>query len=255
MSKIETKANDSRQSVDMKWRIRKGLEENVAFKEDGTMEVGKDLEVDGQAFFVGKDFGVYPGKLSDATEKRLGYYTGENTFWTFAADAGNMTSFYGIKRGDSGVFATTLTPNEEDAALSQLATNDYVADRFGFFSGEVERTFSKAKYQHTVTVTGSRPVSGGGACAITFTAYSSKSTPIDSYQDLNAAFGGCSVSASGLYSPASGTNRGVLKIDLRGGTIATDKIYYSDPSLTKAQSIALSSFGDIGFSDDVCIPK
>lgn len=47
MSKIETKANDSRQSVDLKWKLRKGLEENVAFKEDGTMEVGKGLDVDG----------------------------------------------------------------------------------------------------------------------------------------------------------------------------------------------------------------
>lgn len=32
MTKIETKANDSRQSVDLKWKLRKGLEENVAFK-------------------------------------------------------------------------------------------------------------------------------------------------------------------------------------------------------------------------------
>lgn len=47
MPKIETKASDSRQSVDLKWKLRKGLEENVAFKEDGTMEVGHGIESDG----------------------------------------------------------------------------------------------------------------------------------------------------------------------------------------------------------------
>ena len=40
-------ASDSRQSVGLKWKLRKGLEENVAFKEDGTMDVRKNAAVDG----------------------------------------------------------------------------------------------------------------------------------------------------------------------------------------------------------------
>ena len=52
-------ASDSRQSVGLKWKLRKGLEENVAFKEDGTMKVGKDIEVDGGATFQGKEMGIY----------------------------------------------------------------------------------------------------------------------------------------------------------------------------------------------------
>lgn len=42
----EEKAADSRQSVDLKWKKRKGLEENVAFDGSKT-EVGGDAEVDG----------------------------------------------------------------------------------------------------------------------------------------------------------------------------------------------------------------
>lgn len=42
----EEKAANSRQSVDLKWRERKGLEENVAF-DGGKTEVGGDAEVDG----------------------------------------------------------------------------------------------------------------------------------------------------------------------------------------------------------------
>ena len=52
-------ASDSRQSVGLKWKLRKGLEENIGFKEDGTMEVGKNIEVDGGATFHGKEMGFY----------------------------------------------------------------------------------------------------------------------------------------------------------------------------------------------------
>ena len=52
-------ASDSRQSVGLKWKLRKGLEENVAFKKDGTVEFGKNIEVDGGATFHGKEMGLY----------------------------------------------------------------------------------------------------------------------------------------------------------------------------------------------------
>lgn len=222
---------------------------------NGKVEVGKDLEVDGNASFAGKEFGIYTGTLAEATEKRLGYYAGENTLWMFTIDSDTKTYFAGINIDDSGVYSATIASDEEDVTFRQLVTDEFVTNQVNALSDEIEAAFSKAKYQHTVTITGSRPVSGGGACIITFTAYSSKNTPIDSYQDLNAVLGGCDVSASGLYSPASGTNRGVVKLDLHGGAISSDKVYYSDPSLNGLQSIALSSCGNLTFTDDVCVPK
>lgn len=123
-----------------------------------------------------------------------------------------------------------------------------------YYDLALEKDVSIAKYQHTVTIKATATADAGG-CYITFTAYSSKNTPIDSYQDLNSLFGGCALSASGaarLNTADSG--KGALKLDLHGGTIATDAIVCLEASGTE-YSIKLSALGSPAFSDDVCVPK
>lgn len=46
---IQEKASNCRQSVDLKWKLRKALEEQVSEKDDGSgIEFGKDVTVDGK---------------------------------------------------------------------------------------------------------------------------------------------------------------------------------------------------------------
>lgn len=256
MPKIETKASDSRQSVDLKWKLRKGLEENVAFKEDGTMEVSHGIESDGN--IMKGCAGIYRLPVNGTPRDVVvfeGYndFIGAPLFFTFYWNAGNglMCAYLTNESGEE-IHSADEIPSSEvkpDAVNTIALLGDVPTSQW------ISETFSNARFQHTITIIGSRPVSGGGACAITLTAYSSKNTPVDSYQDLNSVFGGCALSVSGLYSPASGTNRGAVKLDLHGGTIAKDMLYYSDPSMTTLQSVALSACGDITFTDDVCIPK
>lgn len=237
MPKIETKASDSRQSVDLKWKLRKGLEENVAFEEDGTMEVGKNLEVDGNGYFGGKD--VVIGSLPlNGSSIPYGIRKDPYSHYCFVGYA-DPTTNYGVYVDDAGVYFFYQNIDEDYPNTRRLAEEEEV---------------SKAKYQHTVTIKATATADAGG-CYITFTAYSSKNTPIDSYQDLHSLFGGCALSASGAARlNAADSGKGALKLDLHGGTVATDAIVCLDASGAE-HSIKLSALGSPAFSDDVCVPK
>lgn len=111
---------------------------------------------------------------------------------------------------------------------------------------------SDAKYQHTVHITSLDDADK--QLNISFTAMSSKSTPVISYQWLHEIFGGCNLAVSGnakyyqMQLP--------VYLDLHGGTMDTDKIYISSGiSVGAYQQPTLSSFPNITFTDDVCIPK
>ena len=237
MPKIETKASDSRQSVDLKWKLRKGLEENVAFEEDGTMEVGKNLEVDGNGYFGGKE--VVIGSLPlNGSSIPYGIRKDTQSHYCFVGYA-DPTTNYGVYVDDAGVYFFYQNIDEDYPNTRRLAEEEEV---------------SKAKYQHTVTIKATATADAGG-CYITFTGYSSKNTPIDSYQDLHSLFGGCALSASGVARlNAADSGKGALKLDLHGGTVATDAIVCLDASGAE-HSIKLSTLGSPAFSDDVCVPK
>lgn len=108
-------------------------------------------------------------------------------------------------------------------------------------------------FQHTVTITGTETSADDFASHITFTAYSAKNTPIDSYQDLHDLFGGRKVSATGavMQGGDATTVSYIDLIDLQGGTIATDKLTSSN-ILEGNPTINLSQIGEITFADDVC---
>lgn len=107
-------------------------------------------------------------------------------------------------------------------------------------------------FQHTVTIAGEQTAEDNFTGYLTFTANSTKNTPIDSYQDLHELFGGCNLSVSGLSS-ANRSAPAVL-LNLHGGTIATDFIVFVDLSQGNFD-LPLSEFGLISFTDDVCLPK
>ena len=80
-------ASDSRQSVGLKWKTRKGLENLIDFKGDktiiggliidklGNVEVGKNLNVDGKAYFCGKDALIYHGSISTTMQGTTAHVT------------------------------------------------------------------------------------------------------------------------------------------------------------------------------------
>ena len=277
-------ASDSRQSVGLKWKTRKGLEDNVAFKEDGTMEVGKNIEVDGTLTLnAPEDLAFKTGTISSEPE---GYSVD---------GSGNVTiagSLKANKNGDVQVNKNLVVDGNTLYLAGDLArirswiegslykfrveikdrnfAGDYkmglelqVGDTglwycyAGGFNriltqNEAEKLYSKARYQHTVTIKGTRPAQGGGSCFLTFTAYSSKNTPIDSAQDLIGVFGGCDLSVSGMYSPSQGTNFGAVKLYLKGASaIADASLAYIDPSLVNEAGVKMSECGNLSFSDDV----
>lgn len=108
--------------------------------------------------------------------------------------------------------------------------------------------FSKAKYQHTVHITALSDTDK--QLNVSFTATSSKSTPVNSYQNLHNVFGGRNLTVSGLIKY---WGMGVpIHLDLHGGTIETDKVYFVDASSAGAyQQPTLSQFPNIAFTDDV----
>lgn len=107
-------------------------------------------------------------------------------------------------------------------------------------------------FQHTVTIAGEQTAEDNYSGYLTFTANSTKNTPIDSYQDLHELFGGCNVSVSGLTN--ANPNAPAVLLNLHGGTIATDFIEFVDISAGNF-TLSLSKIGSISFADDVCLPK
>ena len=277
-------ASDSRQSVGLKWKTRKGLEDNVAFKEDGTMEVGKNIEVDGTLTLnAPEDLAFKTGTISSEPE---GYSVDGSGNVTIAGAlkankngdvqvnknlvvdgntlhlAGDLARIKSYIQGSSLRFRVELKDRNfaDDYKMGlELLLNDagnwncYVGGYYRILTENIaEERYSKARYQHTVTIKGTRPAQGGGSCFLTFTAYSSKNTPIDSAQDLIDVFGGCDLSVSGMYSPSQGTNFGAVKLYLNGAsTIADVSLAYIDPSLINEAGVKISECGNLSFADDV----
>lgn len=122
------------------------------------------------------------------------------------------------------------------------------ADSSDFVDLRLIPTASQAKYQHTVHITTLNDPDK--QLNLSFTARSSKNTPINSYQALHEVFGGRNLTVSGnakyyeMQLP--------VYLDLHGGTMDTDKIYLSSSiSVGAYQQPTLSTFPSITFTDDV----
>ena len=246
------------------------LNDTLHVAKNGDVEVGKNLEVDGN---IVKGFtGFYEISIKNvgsATKMDCPVFEGwaydpESTryipiFYAFfltqdigiTSDPAGAVLHMGILMDDAG---TPIT-NVEDISTSfvditqamHLATDAQIQT-----VNSAIVACSKAKYQHTVTILAYSSENKSGI-KIVFTGYSSKNTPIDSYQDLNEVFGGCTLAASGCVMVGNDA-KGAIGINLHGGTIATDFIMATDGAQTNYK-VMLSDLNAPVFTDDVCIPK
>lgn len=239
----------------------------------GDVEVGKNLEVDGNIVkgFAGIyempinlvwselniDCPVFEGVFfnSDALQDKPLFFTlfmeQDGNAPSSTASEATLTMLILQKEDGTPITNVSEIPSAKlDVTKAVvLATKKQLESEIN----DLKSIFSLAKYQHTVTMT----ASGGTIdvpCAISFTGYSSKNLPIDSYQDLTEVFGGCSLVASGVL--GSGDNQKVVRlIDLHGGTISSDFIMANEKLGATQYPVELSLFGKLSFTDDVCIPK
>lgn len=240
---------------------------------NGDVEVGKKLVVNGNILsgLIGK--ATLPIKQGEQTLGSVDCWVGEGmdiisggTPILFAISCmikpgtlGNITKIFAgpvvMNTGSDTVACKTM-----DEVISKgyipfellntygLASDNNVQDMIS----SISRTLSDAKYQHTVHLS-----SYGDAdkqLNLSFTAMSSKSNPVDSYNDLRDVFGGCNLTLGGNMKYY--TMQVPLYLDLHGGSIGTDKIYCSSvQSVGAYQQPTLDAFPNITFTDNVVIPK
>lgn len=278
---------------------------------NGDVQVGKKLEVDGNATFSGKNCFVWHGTITETLEGMTVKSNVSGLFFQGPTTTMNGEAIYepaifaliATKSADgfncylinpvhydqateemrsatveeilSGNWSFLLSVNDgkllinnnSDATLNTLDVNRLAAsgaspaiDEFfevtnknitlGEIADEAKKVDwkSDAKYQHTVHITALSDADK--QLNVSFTAMSSKNTPINSYQALHDVFGGRNLTLSGLIKYWAVCVP--IYLDLHGGTISTDKVYLVDASSAGAyQQPALSVFPNITFTDDV----
>ena len=282
---------------------------------NGDVQVGKNLEVGGNATFSGKSSFIWHGTINETVEGMTITSNVSGFFFqgpTMTIDGQTMDgpgiiALTAVKNDDgiecdiinpkhynpatqelrpatveeilSGNWSfmqslesgTTLLRDRSDARLTTLnvnkvmgSENDPVIDRFfkvqdeGIVLGEIAQKAKKvdgksdAKYQHTVHIV--TYSDADRQLNVSFTAMSSKNTPINSYQTLHDVFGGRNLTLGGGMKYY--TMQTPIYMDLHGGTISTDKIYCASTENVGAyQQPTLETFPNITFTDDVCIPN
>lgn len=115
---IEEKAANSRQSVDLKWKLRKALEEQVSEASDGSgIEFGKDVTVDGK---------LHVNDFSDIQNAK-----GEGL-------KVNMISGYISEKSGSAFKALVTVPAftlKDSIAFEDVFKDGYLVSASGFVSG------------------------------------------------------------------------------------------------------------------------
>lgn len=196
------------------------LQEHIGF--DGTKtQIGADLAVDGNTLY-----------LADDLVRIRSYING--SFYNFRVELKDRNFASKYKMG--------LELQLSDTGLWYC----YVGGYYRILTENVaENRYSKARYQHTVTISGD----GFEFC---FTAPSSKNLVVDSYEDLGVVFGGERIGLTG-YSHALSAKP--VLIDLHGGSETNDFIRVFEENGNTFGNHTLSSLGTIKFSDDVYIPN
>lgn len=205
------------------------LDEVIKYnKAGGRVKVGADLDVEGAAIFIG-------GRSYRLLQS-----------WT-----SNSNNIEFQNQTPEGLFSSALKiVAKNDGSYSLLLHNVPIATKndLNDLRMDVSATYSKARYQHTVHITALSDTNK--QLNVSFTAKSSTNTPVVSYQKLHEVFGGRNLTVSGLIKYwAMGVP---IYLDLHGGTIETDKLYFVDASSAGAyQQPTLSEFPNIAFTDDV----
>lgn len=249
-------ASDSRQSVGLKWKLRKGLEKNIGFNGTKT-EVGGDLEVDGNILsgLIGK--ATLPLKEGEETLLTLDCWVGEGV----KMDGEAYSKFYVAiipLSADGNLQIASVCPickfyaSESDYDL--CGTMDEVIGKgfipfdlmvsFGLETfenasqmyQEIQREINDAKYIHGVTI----KFDSTGNSVLAFTAMSNNDLQITSIQNIGAVFGGCLLACSG------GDNTGVRYVYL-DTTHGENRVGYLDSTGFKTDKTLESMVGE-GFT-------
>ena len=234
------------------------LQEHIGFS-NGNVQIGKGVEIDGNvvAGAVGKatlpvvedgqtlmtlDCWLFEGlDISSGSPKPL--------YFAFAYGSG-IPGFYGLYVGAVYTEPEHLAENLEEAigkGYISLSNVSQIMDEYAV--KELLGDYSKARYVHCLTISGD----GWEVC---LTAPSSKNLVIDSYQDLEAVFGGDRIGLTGAINGITqkADSRPVY-IDLHGGSVTTDFIRIYDGNEFSSLPLASIPGGVKAYTDDVYIPN
>lgn len=162
--KKEFKPLDVGASERVPWKIAKGLAKNIGFKEDGSIEVGKNLEVDGHLQINDQTDGIFLGEPGQ-----------ENTANIFA-DIGNGILIIDVKDGvEEYSFGYPLTTDEDSAVLRKKDVKTLFGNQSIVGDGNIDL------YRHMITV---KTATSGDSTVAIFEYVSSNSLKCNSVQDL-----------------------------------------------------------------------
>ena len=148
-------ASDSRQSVGLKWKTRKGLENLIDFEGNKT-KVGGDLEADGSVTSSRSNIGVYDIDIfRGASSNFLGY-------GLFKAGEGYAVGLYEDDK-DAGfaLFYGLITDEERYVSFVagdvDFSTGGMSEDSISYFLNDllsdIDASYSKARFIHHITAT------------------------------------------------------------------------------------------------------
>lgn len=241
------KAEDSRQSVDLKWKLRKGLEEGIDVNSEGDLTVGRNLEVDGNLKLNGSlldeegnekfiTTDLEPQEILIGPGKDKVIYLNEAHTWSVALHYINKTA-YSIDVGNTSY-------------QSDRIYFDNKAMQFRHEGGYIALTSDiKPLYAHTITINTPRSASSASAASvglICFTAYLTDNQAIDSIQDLCALCGNTDYQVSGYI--FHGDIQALVKIHV-GTSITDSSVTYI--GVSGVVNLKLSEVGVTSVSDSV----
>lgn len=232
------KSWDSQQSVDLKWMLRKGLENGMEISPEGNLTVGKNLEVDGKLTINsaddlvikdGSSFGGGSGNsiTNGAVTAEVYSSSGRDYFRVTQNDK----SFFYVRNGDETIptilsLARVFNNNLYYTNISKRDLLTSISLVLPAKSGTLALLDDIQRFQHSVTM------KFGTNGEIRFTAISSKNLVIDSIQDLIDVFGNTSIACSGVTKANTiatmisiGTNPlaiVIYEIPIAGGTAVSD---------------------------------
>lgn len=185
--KKEFKSLDVGASARIPWKIAKGLRENVGFKDDGSVEIAKNLEIDGNVLTLnGKQWGIMPVKIIRDNEEiedmgfifgDIDYYIGEQGDIYMNAVIFFDTYNYEFSYTNSIAIFQAESETKIENGILFLAENDY-----GKFTEDLYYPMSLEEgqrkiYLHSLTLT-------ANAKTYNITLQSTDNLKVDSIADL-----------------------------------------------------------------------
>lgn len=198
-------------------------------------------------------YGFYVTKGSSKTVISIGVidyaydsnYTikGLATTWAGYDDTFNLFSSWEDNSGDKYI------PVNYDGTLDMTSIEEAVPTL-----SYLQKNHLKTMYQHTVHITFG--TTGSSVTDVCFTALSTKNTKIKDYTTLHSVFGGRKIAVSGIgkcWSYPGGVTMTPLYLDLKGGTISTDKIMGTDSANVVGDPLStfVTNEGAIVITDEV----